>query len=151
MITSILIAIAVVSIPIVAVLSPLMKQYLISNVCDIVIITPPPPPELKLKFYEDVDCTIALTQIDWGTLEPPDSKSRIAYVKNYGDVPFNMTLSTQNWNPAEGETYMTLSWDYTGQTISVGEVFQVTFTLEVDSGISEGSFSFDIVITAEEV
>lgn len=33
----------------------------------------------------------------------------------------------------------------------VGEVLSVTFKLDVDKGISEGSFSFDIVITASEV
>jgi len=151
MITSVLIAIAVVSIPVAVVLGPLMRQYIIRNVCDIVIVTLPPPPEQKLKVYEDADCTIALTEIDWETSEPPDSKSLTAYVKNYGDVPFNMTLSAENWNPAEGEMYMTVSWDYAGQTVSVGEVLPVTFTLEINSGISEGSFSFDIVITADEV
>jgi len=150
MITSVLIAIAFVSIPIAAVLGPLMSQYIIRNVCDIVIVTPPPPPELKLKVYEDENCTVLLAEIDWGTLEPPDSKSRAAYVKNYGDVPFNMTLSVQNWDPAEGETYMTISWDYAGQTITVGEVMPVIFTLDVDEGTSEGSFSFDVVITAEQ-
>ena len=149
MITSLLIAIAIVSVPIAGCL--LMKQHLIRNVGQIIIVTPPPPPELKLNVYEDENCTVALAEIDWGTLEPPDSKNLIAYVKNLGDVPFNMTLSVQNWDPAEGATYMTLSWDYANQTVSVGEVVPVTFTLNVDEGISEGSFSFDIVITAEEV
>ncbi len=46
MITSILIAIAIVSATVSAVL---MRQVIISNVCNIVIVTPPPPPELKLK------------------------------------------------------------------------------------------------------
>jgi len=148
MITSVLIAIALVSVPITAVL---MKQYVIRNVCDIVIVTPPPPPELKLNVYEDENCTVPLTEIEWGTMEPPDSKNLMAYLKNLGDVSFNMTLGTQNWDPVEGETYMTLSWDYADQTVSVGEVLQVTFTLSVDEGISEGGFSFDIVITASEV
>ena len=149
MITSLLIAIAIVSVPIAGCL--LMKQHLIRNVGQIIIVTPPLPPELRLNVYEDENCTVALVEIDWGTVEPPDSKNLIAYVKNLGDVPFNMTLSTQNWDPAEGETYLTLSWDYADQTVSVGEVLPVTFTLSVDEGISEGSFSFDIVITASEV
>lgn len=84
-------------------------------------------------------------------MNPLDSKNLIAYVKKYGDVTFNITLGTQNWNPAEGETCMTLSWDYADQTVSVGEVLSVTFKLDVDEGISEGSFSFDIVITTSEV
>ncbi len=83
MITSILIAIAVVSVPVAVVLGPLMKQYIVRNVCDIIIVTPPTPLELKLKIYEDESCTITLTEIDLGNLNPPDSKSLIAYVKNY--------------------------------------------------------------------
>jgi hypothetical protein len=55
----------------------------------------------------------------------------MVYVKNLGDVPFNMTLSIQNWDPAEGATYMTLSWNYANHTVSVGEVLLVTFTLDV--------------------
>lgn len=80
MITSILIAIAIVSATVSAVL---MRQVIISNVCNIVIVTPPPPQELKLKVYEDEACTVALTQIDWGTLNPPVVRAR---------------ASTRNWS-----------------------------------------------------
>jgi hypothetical protein len=60
MITSILIAFAVVSVPIAGVL---MKQYVIRNVCQIVIVTPPPSPELRLNVYKDENCTVLLTEI----------------------------------------------------------------------------------------
>lgn len=65
-------------------------------------------------------------------------------------LPFNLTLSTANWNPAQAETNITVSWDYAGQTVSVGEVLAVTFILEVGEGADKGSFSNDIVIMANE-
>jgi hypothetical protein len=58
-------------------------------------------------------------------------------------------MYTSNWSPLNASDYLSLSWDYGGQSIDVDEVVQVTFTLSVDAGI-EGitSFSFDITIAA---
>jgi len=128
----------------------LVMQYKVTSKLVVRYPSPPPPPsELKLKVYQDAECTVALTEIDWGTLEPGDSENFFAYVKNLGDVPFTMTLSTENWDPTEAATYMTLSWDYANQTIQIDEVLPVTFTLTVHEEAEEGNFSFDIVITAE--
>jgi len=122
----------------------LMKTHLIYGKGRVVI--------MNLDVYSDEASTVVLTEIDWGTLEPGDSKNFTAYVKNNGNVPFNMSISTENWVPVEAVMYITLSWDYGGQTISSGEVLQLTFTLTVASNISGvGAFVFDIVITATEV
>jgi len=58
-----------------------------------------------------------------------------------------LSMYTSNWSPLNASDYMILSWDYGGQSIGVGEVVRVTFTLSVDASI-EGitSFSFDITI-----
>jgi len=58
-------------------------------------------------------------------------------------------MYTSNWSPSNASDYMSLSWDYGGQSIDVDEVVQVTFTLSVDASI-EGitNFSFDITIAA---
>jgi len=50
MLSSLLIAIVIVSMPIALVL---VTTRLIHNVGKIVIVTPPPPPELKLNVYKD--------------------------------------------------------------------------------------------------
>jgi len=61
-----------------------------------------------------------------------------------------MTLSmrAENWSLPEASSYISLSWDYGGQSISPGEVVPVVLTLSVSDGISGiTSFSFDLVIT----
>jgi len=56
-------------------------------------------------------------------------------------------MYASNWSPSNASDYLTLSWDYGGQSINPDDVAQVTFTLSVDASI-EGitSFSFDITI-----
>lgn len=99
--------------------------------------------------YWDQACTSPVASIDWGFLEPASNKSVTVYVRNEGNVVASLAISASAWNPASASNYMTLSWDYAGQTLSVSEIFEVTFTLSVSATV-EGvtSFSFDILITA---
>ena len=97
--------------------------------------------------YRDNDCTDPLYSIDWGTLEPGSSENVTCYIRNEGNSVSTLSMYTSNWNPSNASDYLSLSWDYSGQSIDVDEVIQVTFTLSVDTSI-EGitSFSFDITI-----
>jgi len=111
---------------------------------------PQPPPTVKIGVYTSSDCAVSVTEIDWGTLMPGDAATQPIYIRNEGDVPVLLTLSTETWNPAEAEQYMALSWNYDGSQIAVGGGVSVEFQLTVFSnctGIT--SFSFDMVITAE--
>jgi hypothetical protein len=100
--------------------------------------------------YWDNECTNAISSIDWGVLEPGLSKNVTCYIRNEGNSVSTLSMYTSNWNPpelAEEDSPITLSWNYSGQSINPDEVIQVTFTLSVSAGI-EGitSFSFDITI-----
>jgi len=97
--------------------------------------------------YTDFQCNTLLSSIPWGTLEPGESQSVICYIKNEGASPSTLSMYASNWNPASAENYLTLSWNYNGQSINPGDSVQVTFTLTVDANI-EGitTFSFDITI-----
>ena len=99
--------------------------------------------------YQDSECDNALGSIDWGTLEPGSSKKVRCYIRNEGSSASTLTMYTSNWSPSNASNYMSLSWDYGGQSIDVDEVAQVKFTLSVGASI-EGitSFSFDITIAA---
>jgi len=111
---------------------------------------PPPPPTVKIGVYTGSDCAVSVTEIDWGTLMPSDTVQRLVHIRNEGDVPVLLTLSTEAWNPPEAERYMAVSWNYTGEKIAVGNGIDVQLQLTIFSnctGIT--SFSFDIVITAE--
>ncbi|MEM3480033.1 MAG: hypothetical protein QW702_00470 [Candidatus Bathyarchaeia archaeon] len=73
-------------------------------------------------------------------------------MKNTGNVPITLSLSTENWNPSNAGSYMTLTWDYTSETkIQSNSALKVTLTLTVSSSIQGiTNFSFNIVITGTE-
>jgi hypothetical protein len=97
--------------------------------------------------YEDIACANPLSSIDWGVLEPGSSENVTCYIRNEGNSVQTLSMYTSNWSPSNASGYMTLSWNYGGQSIDVDEVVQVTFTLSVDANVSGiTSFSFDITI-----
>jgi len=97
--------------------------------------------------YKDINFTVSVTEIDWGIIEPGESKNFSAYIVNESNVPLTLTIRTENWNPMNASSFMTLSWDYNGTQIGVGGSVPVTLTLQVAQTVSGiESFSFDIVI-----
>ena len=101
-----------------------------------------------LSFYSDFSGTTPVSEINWETLSPSQSKDSTIYVRNSGLRDLTLTFSTDSWSPANASNYMTLSWD-APQSLSVqaGEIKPIIFTLTVTSnitGITE--FSFNIVI-----
>jgi hypothetical protein len=97
--------------------------------------------------YEDPACTVIVTQIDWGILEPGDTATFDAYIKNLSNVPITLTIHTEDWSPANASNFISLSWDYDGTRIPVDSSIPVTFALNVDAATSGiESFSFTIVI-----
>jgi len=101
--------------------------------------------------YWDQACSSSVSSIDWGILEQGSNVSRTVYIRNEGNAVAKLTVTASNWNPSNASSYMSLSWDYGGQTLSVGEVIQVKFTLSVSADITGiTNFSFDIVVMANE-
>jgi hypothetical protein len=97
--------------------------------------------------YWDLDCVNSVTSIDWGTIEPGFDKTVQVYIKNEGNSASTLSMYAENWSPASASSYMTLNWDYSGQSVNPDEIVAVTFTLTVSSSIQGiTSFSFDIVI-----
>lgn len=97
--------------------------------------------------YQDSGCTKALSSIDWGMLEPGSSNDKTCYIRNEGNSISTLSMSTSNWSPSTASNYMTLSWNYGGQSINPNAVIQVMFTLTVSATINGiTSFSFDITI-----
>jgi hypothetical protein len=97
--------------------------------------------------YWDNGCTDRVASIDWGTLEPGSTGNVACYIRNEGNSVSTLSMTTSNWSPSGASSYMSLSWDYGGQSINTDEVIQVEFTLSVDANI-EGitNFNFDITI-----
>jgi len=99
--------------------------------------------------YWDSGCGSPVSSIV-GSVEPGSSKDVVVYIRNEreGNSAVILYLETANWNPKAASRYITLSWDYGGQSISPGDVVPVVLTLSVSSDISGiTNFNFDCVIT----
>jgi hypothetical protein len=102
---------------------------------------------IDIEAYWDASLTNRVNGIDWGTLEPGDQKSFSIYFHNEGNSAVTLSESTSNWGPSAAATYLTLSWDYSGQTIEADKNLQVTLTLSVSASITGiTNFSFDIIV-----
>ena len=101
-----------------------------------------------LGIYSNSACTQSLTLVNWGTVSPGNSVTRIIYVKNLGTTQMTLGMSGENWNPANANGPITVTWNRENTTIAPNQVTSATLTLSVSSSISAiTSFSLDIVIT----
>jgi hypothetical protein len=104
---------------------------------------------INVGIYWNSVCTNQTSSISWGILESGSNKTVKIYVRNEGNAAATLAKTLQNWNPSSALSYMTLNWDYQGQTLSVNQVLAISLTLVVSSAISGiSSFSFDLTITA---
>jgi hypothetical protein len=95
--------------------------------------------------YSDPGCSVPLLTIDWGMMEPGQTKNHPAYIKNESNVPVTMTMYVDNWNPLDAKDFMALTWTYDGSQIPVDSSLAVEFTLGIDGSISGiRNFSFEI-------
>ena len=104
---------------------------------------------IGVGIYWNYACTNRTSSINWGLLDTGSNKTVTVYVRNEGNAVTTLSKATQSWNPSTASSYMTLNWNYAGQTLSVNQVLQIKLTLIVSSTISGiTGFSFDITITA---
>jgi hypothetical protein len=103
--------------------------------------------KINVGIYWDENCSSTVSFIDWGTIEPGSIKNVSVFIRNEGTHAASLFLSTDNWNPSNASWFITLGWDYDGQTFEPFEILLVTLILQVSPDI-EGikSFSFDIII-----
>ena len=112
------------------------------------------PNAVKIKtigvgIYSDQACVNVISSIDWGIVSPGSNVNKTVYIRNEGNSAATLALAVSGWNPSNSLTYKTLRWDYTGSSVSKGQVIQVKFTLGVSSSISGiTGFGFNMTITA---
>jgi hypothetical protein len=129
-------------------LGALVTTRTVSNTGNIRIAT---PPSVQLGVYQDSGCTVALSSVSWGTLDPGATATATIYLKNQGNVPVTLSISAGNWNPASASSYFTLTWNRDGYVLAVNASVQAVLSLTVSSSISGiTTFSFDITITATQ-
>jgi hypothetical protein len=107
----------------------------------------PPEPNVNIDVYQDSGCNTILSEVVWGTIIAGGRSNAQMYVKNNGDVEVILSLASDNWSPVSASDYMSLSWDYDGQTLQPGEVVGITLSLDTSASCPEYSnFGFDIVV-----
>ncbi|MBT0159211.1 hypothetical protein G4O51_04420 [Candidatus Bathyarchaeota archaeon A05DMB-2] len=126
----------------VEVMSAVQTSLTISNTGAISIST------VGVSVYWDSAYSNKTSSINWGTLDPGAQKSVTVYIRNEGSLAVTLTLSTSNWSPSTASNYLTLTWNYNGQTINPGASVQVRLTLTTSASVTGvTAFSFNIVIT----
>jgi len=104
---------------------------------------------IGVRVYSDSALSNELVTINWGLREPGSQISVEMWIQNTGNRPVTLSFYTSNWNPAAANDYMSLSWDYAGETINPDAARKVTLTLSVSSQISGiTNFAFDITVVA---
>jgi hypothetical protein len=111
-------------------------------------------------FGGDIESNSGNDFIDWGELSPGDSKNASFYVQSTSGVDVLLGLNVTGWTPAGIENYITISWDYNGTLLSLGqEALLVTVNLDVSSSgefidfivaNEVTSFDFDITVSASD-
>lgn len=106
---------------------------------------------VNLGIYSDSACTIPVTALNVGALNPGSSATQTIYIKNTGNVPETLTMTINNWNPTNANTYLTLTWNRQNTILNAGATIQATLTLTATSNTgSLTNFSCDVTLTGTQ-
>jgi hypothetical protein len=99
--------------------------------------------------YWNAGATSKVTSVDWGTVAAGSQKNSFIYIRNEGNAPITISLSTLDWTPSAASNYLALTWNYDGQTIGEGVIIPVTLILTVSPYIAGiNAFNFNIGVQA---
>jgi hypothetical protein len=104
---------------------------------------------VNVGVYTNSACTNNCTSIYGGTMSPGMSYTDTVYVKNTGNTPVTLSMTTSDWNPSAAEGPIALTWNRDDYNLDPGDGVSATLTLSISSTISSSisSFSFKITIT----
>jgi hypothetical protein len=106
---------------------------------------------VNLGVYSDSACTQTVTSLAFGTLNPGGTATQTIYVKNTGNVPETLTMTTGNWTPSEAGSSLTLSWNRQNAVLNAGASIQATLTLTAASNTGTiTTFSCDVTLTGTQ-
>jgi len=101
----------------------------------------------NLEIYTTPDCTNNCTALNFGEPKPGQVTNKTIYLKNTENTPIILTMNTNQWNPAEAEKLLVLSWNREGIIIKSKEVISATFTLDVNAKVEGFSnFNFNVAV-----
>ena len=106
---------------------------------------------IAVNVFWDAACTNTTSSIDWGYVDPGESKNLTIYVKNPGSVSEVVSMTTGNWSSSPAQSKISVSWNREGYALARGIVVGAVLTLSVDQTISGVTgFTFDMTITGTQ-
>ena len=101
--------------------------------------------------YTNYECTKNCTNIDWGAIDPGNSTTKTIYIKNTGNIPVILSLTSTNWEPSNASTCLTLTWNRENYLLAAGNSMSARLTLAASSNADNiTEFSFDVVVTGTQ-
>jgi hypothetical protein len=95
------------------------------------------------------NCTNKTNSLNWGLTDAGSSYNLTVYVRNECNSAVSLGLGTSNWAPSSSVSYLSLSWNYTGQVLKTAEVIPLELKLTVSPTIVDVSeFSFITIMYA---
>ena len=106
---------------------------------------------IRVGVYSEASCTNNISSINWGYIEPGSTKNFTIYIRNEGNLPMTLNMTTEGWNPNSTSTYISLRWNREASLVAVNSVVETVLTLLVSPDIAEiTDFAFDITIIGSE-
>ena len=106
---------------------------------------------VNLGVYSDSQCTQTVTALNVGALNPGGTATQTVWVKNTGNIPETLTMTVNNWNPANAASSLTLTWNRPNYVLNAGAVVQATITLTAAANTgSLTTFSCDVTLTGTQ-
>jgi hypothetical protein len=106
---------------------------------------------VNLGIFSDSTCTQTATALNVGDLSPGRTSTQTVYIKNTGNVPETLTMTTNNWNPISAGSLLTLTWNLQNTVLNAGASIQATITLTAASNTgSLTNFSCDVTLTGTQ-
>lgn len=84
---------------------------------------------VNVGVYTDAACSQNCTNLNLGTVLPGDSVEQIIYIKNTGTTTVTLSMTVNNWNPTNANSYLSLTWNRENTILAPEESIQATLTL----------------------
>jgi hypothetical protein len=91
---------------------------------------------LNVGVFQDSACTQSLSTLNWGKLRPGSSANRTIYVKNTGNAAVTLNMTITSWNPSAAASYVTLTWNRQGTTLSQGNSVSALLVLSISANVN---------------
>lgn len=103
--------------------------------------------------YDDEQLINKVTEIDWGSISPTETKSFDCYILNTQDTRVTLSLTLENYIPPESINYITMTWNIPQDFIlNPSESVHTTLYLTISANAqTKQQFSHEIVVTATKI